>query len=178
VRTPFVRSRHVPTGVPVGVLATITMDAAMVAAARLGGSAFASRRLGPDMIGRWALDLAGGKWRHDDISGEPARPGELALGMLTHYATGIALTQAFLLLPRRKNRPPSLPAATAYGIATAALPLLIMFPSMGYGWFGIRSGEAARIIRIMILGHIAFGLGIGLWAQRVADRRPRAAREE
>jgi hypothetical protein len=157
------RAIRVPVGVPEGVLATITMDAAMVAAGRFGGSAFSSERLDPDVIGRWAADLTRGRWRHDDIRGEPARRGELALGILTHYLTGIILTQAFLLLPRRRNRRPSFAAATAFGIATAALPLLVLFPSLGYGWFGLRSGEAARLNRIMLLGHTAFGLGIGLW---------------
>ena len=61
---------------------------------------------------------------------------------LTHYVTGVVLTQAFLLLPRRGRGRPSFLAGTAYGIATAVLPLLVMFPSMGYGWFGLRSGEA------------------------------------
>lgn len=52
-----------------------------------------------------------------------------------------------------------------YGISTAELPLLMMFPSMGYGWFGLRSGEAGRLNRIMLVGHIAFGVGIGLWVR-------------
>jgi len=167
------RSIRVPAGVPAGVLATITMDVAMVAAARLGGSAFSSDRLDPEVIGRWASDLVRGRWRHDDISSEPARRGELALGILTHYATGVILTEAFLLLPRRGNQRASFPAATAFGLATAALPLLVLFPSLGYGWFGLRSGEAARIDRMMLLGHLAFGVGIGLWAPRFMERRPR-----
>lgn len=58
----------------------------------------------------------------------------------------------------------------AFGIATAVLPLLVLFPSLGYGWFGLRSGEAARLERIMLLGHTAFGVGIGLWAPRFAER--------
>ncbi len=145
----------------------------MVAAGRLGGSAFTSDRLGPDVIGRWAADLVRGRWRHDDIRSEPARRGELAVGILTHYGTGVILTEAFLLLPRRGNGRPSFPAATAFGIATAALPLLVLFPSLGYGWFGLRSGEAARLDRIMLVGHTAFGVGIGLWAPRFAKRRSR-----
>ena len=173
MRAVHIRSRCVPAGVPAGVLATLTMDAAMVAASSLGGRAFSSKRLDPDMIGRWAAGLMAGRWRHNDISIEPLKRGELALGMLTHYTTGIMLTQAFLLLPRRGNGRPSLPAAAAYGIATSALPLLIMFPSMGYGWFGLRSGEAARLIRTMLLGHVAFGLGIGLWTPLFSRRRPR-----
>ncbi len=169
------RSIRVPAGVPAGVLATVTMDIAMVTAERFGGSAFTSERLGPDMIGRWAADLARGRWRRDEIeiTSEPAVRGELALGMLTHYATGVILTEAFVLLPRSGNDRTSLAVGTAYGIATAALPLLVMFPSMGYGWFGLRSGDAARLNRIMLLGHAAFGIGIGLWAPRFAARRPR-----
>jgi hypothetical protein len=163
---------HVPAGVPAGVLATITMDGAMVAAGRLGGAGFTSDRLGPDMIGRWASGLLRGGRRHGDITSETPVRGELALGIITHYLTGIALTQAFLLLPRRGRKRPGLAAATAYGIATAVLPLLVMFPSMGYGWFGLRSGEAARLDRIMLVGHTAFGVGIGLWGPHFVERRP------
>jgi Protein of unknown function (DUF2938) len=162
---------QVPAGVSAGVLATISMDVAMMAAGQLGGSAFTSDRLGVDVIGRWAAGMAHGRFRHGDIRGEPARPGDLALGLVTHYATGIILTQAFLLLRRPENGRSSLPAGTAFGIATAALPLLVLFPSLGYGWFGVRSGEAARLNRIMLLGHTAFGAGIGLWAPRFAQRR-------
>jgi hypothetical protein len=167
------RLTRIPAGVPAGVLATITMDGAMVAASVLGGSAFTSERTGPDMIGRWAADLVRGRWRHADIRNEPAQRGELGLGLLTHYATGIILTEAFLLLPRPGNGRPSFAGGTAFGIATSVFPLLVMFPSMGYGWFGLRSGEAARINRIMLVGHAAFGIGIGLWAPRLARRRPR-----
>ncbi|MGZ6270175.1 MAG: DUF2938 family protein [Candidatus Limnocylindrales bacterium] len=164
------RSIRVPAGVPAGVLATITMDGAMVAASRFGGSAFTSDHLGPDVIGRWAADLVRGRWRHGDITSEPARRGELGLGILTHYGTGIILTQAFLLLPRRANGRPSFPGGMAFGIATAALPLLVLFPSLGYGWFGLQSGEAARLERIMLLGHTTCGVGLGLWAPRFAAR--------
>jgi hypothetical protein len=167
------RSISVPAGVPAGVLATITMDAAIVAASYLGGRAFTSRRTDVDVIGRWAADLLRGRCRHDDITSEPPRRGEVALGLLTHYGTGIILTQAFVLLPRRGDRRPSFLGGTAFGIATAVLPLVILFPSMGYGWFGLRSGEAARIDRIMLVGHTAFGIGIGLWAPRFAGRRSR-----
>ena len=95
---------RIPAGVPAGTLATMTMDLAMLAAARFGGPAFRSDRLGPDVIGRWAYGLSRGRWRHADIRSEPAPRGELVLGILTHYATGIVLTQAYLLLSRRSGR--------------------------------------------------------------------------
>lgn len=162
---------QVPAGIPAGVLATVTMDAVLVAAAVAGGSALDSRRLGAGMIGRWASGLARGRWRNDDISSAPAQPGEVALGLLTHYGTGVGLTQAYLLLASRGRGRPGFAGGLAFGIATAVLPLLVMFPSMGYGWFGVRSGEAARLNRIMLVGHIGFGVGIGVWAPFFARRR-------
>jgi hypothetical protein len=173
MRVSHARAIRVPAGVPAGVLATLTMDAALVAASRVGGSAFTSNGLAPAVIGRWAADLVRGRWRHRDIRRAPARRGEVALGIVTHYVTGIILTQAFLLVPRRGDGRPGFPAATAFGIASAGLPLLVLFPSLGYGWFGLRSGEAARLDRIMLLGHTAFGVGIGVWAPRFAGHRPR-----
>ena len=165
-----INSIRVPAGIPAGVLATITMDGAMVAASAIGGRAFSSDRADLNAIGRWAANLLRGRWRHGDITMEPAQRGELWLGLLTHYVTGIVLTETFLLLPRRDAARPSFPGGTAFGIATAVLPLLVLFPSSGYGWFGLRSGEAMRLNRIMLLGHTAFGVGIGLWAPRFAPR--------
>ena len=57
------RLADIPAGIPAGTLATLTMDVAMVAAAELGGPAFNSDRVGPDMIGRWAANLARDNWR-------------------------------------------------------------------------------------------------------------------
>ncbi len=167
------RSLQVPAGVPVGALATLGMDAAMLAAARYGRGAFSSDLIGPEVIGRWAAGLMRGRWRHDDIMTEPRQRGELGLGILTHYATGVALAQVFLTLARSGGRNPTLLEATGYGVATSVLPLLVLFPSLGYGWLGLRSGDAARIDRAMLLGHVAFGLGIGLWASRLAPRHDR-----
>ncbi len=150
--------------VPVGVLATATMDAAMLGAAAVGGKAFSSERLSPQIIGRWAAGLLRGQFRHEDISTEAPVRGELALGMATHYATGIALTGAFMLASRRRR---TVGRAVAYGVATSAFPLFLMFPSMGYGAAGRRSGEAARMTRSMLVGHVAFGAGIGIWAGRL-----------
>ncbi len=168
-----VRSMPGRDAIQAGVLATMTMDAAMVAAGCLGGSALASDRLGPEMIGRWAAGLPRGRWRCADITSEPAQRGELAMGIVTHYVTGIALTQAFLTLSRRRSGRSGVAAGAAFGIATIALPLLVLFPSMGYGWLALRSAETARLNRIMLLGHAAFGVGIGIWAPRFVERRPR-----
>lgn len=161
-----------PSSIAVGVLATVTMDAALVLAGRLGGEAFTCDKLAPEIIGRWAGALCRGKWRHDDIVAEPKTHGELAMGLATHYVTGFSLTSAYFGLVRLARVRPGPLKATAFGAATALLPFLILYPSWGYGWFGRRSDDAVKMTRIMILGHTAFGAGIGVWTEVLSRRAP------
>jgi hypothetical protein len=146
------------------------MDAALVAAARIGGEAWSCPRLGIDVIGRWGAGLARGHLLHDDASLERAQATDVLAGLVTHYATGIALTEAFILAPCRPAGHGR--SAVGYGIATAAFPLMVLFPCLGYGFLGLRSGEAARLARIMLLGHVAFGLGIGWGTALLTGRSP------
>jgi hypothetical protein len=152
-----------PASVTVGVLATLSMDAVFLAASRLGGPRFTSDKVGLELVGRWTGSLARGRLRHADMAAEPALRGEAALGLAVHYVTGIALTAAYYALLRGGGRRPSVMSAAAYGAATALLPLLVMYPSWGLGPCARRSGEAWRLVRIMLLGHSAFGIAIGLW---------------
>lgn len=165
------RSASLGDSVAVGVLATLTMDAAFVGMSGLGGASFASDKTGPDLVGRWAAGLARGRMRHDDIAEEPHVPGEVALGLATHYLTGIALSGTYSALLRGCGLRPTMLTALGFGAASAALPLLILHPSYGYGCCAHRTAEAARIAKIIFLGHVAFGAGIGVWS--AALRRAR-----
>lgn len=147
-----------------GMVATVTMDVAMVLAALLAPGVFASEKNSPEMIGRWAAGLCRGCGRHEDISAETPVRGELWTGLAAHYVTGITLTTGYLEAARRSGRRPGVGGATAYGLATSVLPLLLMYPSMGYGLGGRQSGDARRLVCSMLFGHAAFGAGIGLWA--------------
>ncbi len=167
LRDPRVRA------VVAGTLATATMDAALVAAAQADPGRFSTARLQPGPIGRWAARVARGRWRGADTSGVPATGVETVGGLAVHYATGITLTWLYLAVCRWTGLRPRLHGAAIYGVATSALPLFGMFPSMGYGCCGARSGEAARLLRVMILGHAAFGVGIGLWTAALRLTTPR-----
>ena len=151
-----------PAGVCVGVGATLVMDASMVLASRLAPEVLASEKLDVNLIGRWVGGFRRGPRQGEDITMAPAVPGEVALGLATHYATGIALTQVYLASLQRLGVQSSLGRATMFGVATSALPLLVMFPSMGYGVGGRQSTDRWRMRSVMLLGHTAFGAGIGL----------------
>ena len=162
----------VPPSITVGVLATLSMDAVFVAASQLGGSRFASDKIGLELVGRWAGGLARGRLRHADMAAEPPLRGEAALGLAVHYLTGIALTQVYYEVLRRGSRKPGVLSATAFGAATALLPLLVMYPSWGLGPFALRSDDATRLLRIMLIGHTAFGAAIGAWSMLLKRSSP------
>jgi hypothetical protein len=153
-----------------GVGATVVMDASMVVASRLVPRVFATEKLDVNLIGRWVGRRGSHPLPGEDITGLPAVRGEVALGVATHYATGIALTGMYLAGARRVGVRPDPVTATAFGVATAVLPLLVMFPSMGYGVAGRHSGEARRMCAVMLLGHTAFGAGIGLFTRPTRPR--------
>jgi hypothetical protein len=164
------RISRVPVAVRAGVGGTLLMDASMVVAGRLVPQVFATEKLDVNLIGRWVGRLANRPRSGQDITGRPAVRGEIALGLATHYVTGITLTQVYLAAVRRADVRPDLVTATAFGVATAALPLLVMFPSMGYGVGGRHSGDAWRMSAVMLLGHTAFGAGIGLFTRPTRPR--------
>jgi hypothetical protein len=146
------------------------MDASMVVASRLVPQVFATEKLDVNLIGRWVGRRGSHPPRGEDITGLPAVRGEVALGLATHYVTGIALTQVYLAAVHRAGVRPDPVKATAFGVATAALPLFVMFPSMGYGVGGRHSGDARRMSAVMLLGHTAFGAGIGLFTRSTRPR--------
>ena len=135
----------------------------MVLASRLAPAVFATEKVDVNIIGRWVGGLGRRPRRGDDITASPMVRGEAPLGLAAHYLTGIALTETYLMGLRRLGLRPGPIKATAFGLATAVLPLFVMFPSMGYGYCGRHSGDARRLGSIMLLGHTAFGAGIGVW---------------
>ena len=120
---------------------------------RPGSSAeHASRRTRSD----WSSWAAGQAALPEDASGTTTWPrsrrfaARRLMGLAVHYVTGVALTQAYYEALRRGGRKPGVLSATAFGAATALLPLLVMYPSWGLGPFALRSGEASRLLRIML----------------------------
>ncbi|HEY7587917.1 MAG TPA: DUF2938 family protein [Thermoplasmata archaeon] len=142
--------------VVVGVVGTLTMDI-------VGGGVL--RRLGilrllP--IGRWAAYLVHGKARHEDITKSPPIRGERSITALVHYAIGITLASFYLAaLGWFGFGPPAWWTAIPYGLATSILPFLLMFPSMGYGFFGLKSQPKYFLLRQSLVNHFFFG--VGLW---------------
>ena len=120
--------------VVIGILATISMDVLSVTALKLGWIAF----LPPRLTGRWFASMARGQFVHSDIGQAPPINHEMAVAAPMHYVIGITLALVYLLASSSLGLSPRSPIpALGFALCSSVLPWLLMFPAMGYGWFGL-----------------------------------------
>jgi hypothetical protein len=143
--------------VVIGVGATVVTDVWAFARQRF----FAIPPPDYGLVGRWFAYMARGKFRHERIAAAPPVRGELALGWLAHYATGIAFAGVLLaLFGLDWARAPSLAPALFVGVASVAAPFLLMQPGMGAGIAASRT-PCPPVARIRsFLTHAVFGAGL------------------
>jgi hypothetical protein len=150
-----------------GALATYGMG---VVAVRVAAPALGMKP--PSGLGRIG-QMFPGWFTHDDIATAVPRTHEAAVETVAHYALGVTLGAGYALLLRvPRPRPSSLGRATAYGVATTALPWFWMFPARGRGIRGFRHHDP-RLPTFALCTHIAYGVGleVGLRLADLARRR-------
>ena len=145
----------------VGVLATITMDVLSFTALKLRLIAF----LPPRMTGRWFGLMSQGHFVHSDIAQAPTLSYEMAIAVPIHYAIGITLALVYLAMSSTLGlNPRNLPIALGFALSTSFLPWLLMFPAMGYGWFGTHGPPGTRLFLSSLVTHCFYGLGLWMGA--------------
>lgn len=117
------------------------------------------------LLGRWVGHLFNGRLAHDAIRRTPAIAAELGPGWLTHYAVGIAFAGLLVALQGASwlDKPALLPAL-AWGLTTAATPLLVLQPAMGAGIASTRTPTPLKSSLRSLANHAVFGLGLYLSA--------------
>jgi hypothetical protein len=116
-------------------------------------------------MGRWVGHWRQGRWAHDAIAKAAPVRGELALGWLLHYLTGIAFSGLLVGVSGAAwTRKPSLLPALLVGIATVVAPLFVVQPAMGAGIASSRTPTPARNILRSLANHTVFGCGLYLAA--------------
>lgn len=152
----------------IGAGATVVMDAWLL---------FLQRRGIPTLnfafVGRWVGHLFRGKIHHSAITrSEPIR-GELSLGWIMHYATGIAFAALLLGLTGMSwAQQPTLLPALAVGMLTVAIPLFLIQPAMGAGIASRKTPNPMRNCLKSLANHSVFGLGMYLTATLIAALTP------
>ena len=148
----------------IGIGATLVMDAWLMLLKYRGVPT-----LNFAFIGRWVGHLLRGKLAHPAIAKAQPIRGELALGWLLHYATGIAFAGLLLAIQGMDwaLRPTLLPALLI-GVGTVLIPLLVIQPAMGTGFASAKTPTPLKNCGKSLLNHAMFGLGLYLSALLIA----------
>lgn len=157
------------TAILVGTGATLVMDAwAIIRRQWLGVPA-----LHYALVGRWLAWLPRGRLRHHPIAASPPVRGELAIGWIAHYLTGIVFAAILLALWGLDwARHPALAPALIVGTGSVAAPFLLMQPAMGAGIAASRTPRPNVARMHSLVTHAVFGVGLYMagWLVRlVAD---------
>jgi hypothetical protein len=149
----------------IGVGATAVLDLWLVVLKALGvpTGSFA-------LIGRWVAHMVRGRFSHASIAdAEPVR-NELAVGWVAHYAVGVAFAAVLVLLQGAGwIQQPSFAPAFLTGVATVAMPLLVMQPAMGSGLAASKTPTPLKNCARSVANHAVFGMGMYLSASALAS---------
>lgn len=145
-----------------GVFGAVLMDITETLAARRGITSGVSIAL----VGRWAVSLVQGIFSHRDIRQTPPYRHETAAGWLFHLIIGGGGVALLFPLGWQLVAGTALPVQPLpyllFGLATSALPWLILLPSFGWGCWGRNGPEGSNALLASTLSHMPYGLGIWL----------------
>lgn len=156
---------HVVLTIAVGLGATLIMDLWGIFLKRAFNTPFPNYCF----VGRWLCYMPEGIFRHGSIGTAPQKRAECAVGWMAHYAIGIAYAVALVLFtsPRWLLEPTLLPAMVL-GLATVAIPFLVMQPSFGMGAAGSKMPNPTQVRFRSLMNHAVFGLGLYISTLAVA----------
>ena len=121
--------------------------------------------LSPHAIGRWFASVARGLVFHSDVGQVSPINHEVATAASAHYTIGVTLALVYLLACAALGLSAGNPlSAFGFALCTSLLPWLLMFPAMGYGWFGARGPAGTRLFLSSLITHGFYGVGLWLAA--------------
>lgn len=150
----------------IGIGATVILDLWIAAGSRLLGIR------GPDwaLVGRWFGHMPSGRFVQEDIVQASPIRGELALGWIVHYVTGIAYGLILVSLwgDEWLRQPTILPPMILLWAFLIA-PFFMMMPGMGEGIAASKTPKPNFERLKSVVGHSVFGLGMYLTAQLIKN---------
>lgn len=151
----------VEQAVALGVGATLVMDIWAALLKRV----FKVPSLNYALVGRWILHMKDGRFQHNSIAAASPKAGELAVGWLFHYLTGVVFAFFFLVLRGQIwLRTPDVLSALVAGLMTVSAPFFIMQPAFGAGVAASKTPQPGTARLRSLMAHSSFGLGLYLSA--------------
>jgi len=150
-------------GICVGVAGTVTMDVLASASRRVGLAAGAKGL----WVGRWYLGIARGQFVHSNIAAAQEQPGEKRAALVGHYVIGITLAVVYVVGAGWVGvSPSSFFVALGYGLATCVFPWFLVFPALGFGFFGRKGPRELKLFTSSLVNHLFYGFGLW-WIAKV-----------
>lgn len=144
-----------------GLCGAVLMDITEMVAAKFGISSGVNVAL----VGRWFLALLQGRFVHTNILHAKPHAHEVMAGWGFHLLIGggcVALFYPLFLMATGLSLSANyLFGGVLFGLATSALPWLILLPSFGWGLFGWRGPVGSNALLASTLSHIPYGIGVG-----------------
>lgn len=159
-------------GIISGVLATIIMDFFARLCIQKNIFTLGDLKIVPALLGRWLANIINTKKIfYDDIRQLSFVRSEVRFGMFAHYLIGLFLGVLFVFICSlifnffETSFLNLILLGIAYGLLTNILPWLIMYPSMGFGFFGQRLSVRKHLILFSCTNHLVYGASLGLIAK-------------
>jgi MFS family permease len=123
-------------------------------------------RTSATFLGKLARQWAHGNFIHDAPFALPDYTGSLIYGVLVHYSIGGVLAALYTLLVRTDTglvRGGS--RAVLYGMCTSVFAWFVLFPSIGFGLFGLDGPPQFPVFRSSLFNHLFYGVGLAISAK-------------
>ncbi|MCW1933885.1 DUF2938 domain-containing protein [Pararhodobacter zhoushanensis] len=152
-------------GALIGIGATVAMDLWAILQNRLLGRGMMTW----GVVGRWFWHLRDGTVFHDDIATAAPAPQEVALGWLSHYATGLVYGVVFVLIVGQGwLAQPRFVPAWIMGLLTVSAAWFLLQPGMGLGWGAAKTPNPWTVRALNLVDHTVFALGLWVTALLLA----------
>lgn len=159
----------IPIGIFSGLFATVIMDFFARLCIQKNVFTLGELRIVPPLLGRWLANIINTKKIfYNDIRQLSSLNNEVRFGIIAHYLIGIFLGVLFIFICSlffnsfETSFLNVLLAGIAYGLLTNSLPWLIMYPSMGLGFFGQKLSIQKQLILFSCTNHLIYGASLGL----------------
>ena len=147
-----------------GAGATLVMDMWMVLMKALGVPT-----LNFAFVGRWVGHACQGRFTHSSIGHALPVRGEVALGWIAHYVTGVVFALVLVWVEGVAwLQAPTFVPALVLGVVTVAVPLLVIQPAMGAGFASSKTPTRGKNCLRSLINHGVFGMGLYLAALVIA----------
>jgi hypothetical protein len=102
-----------------------------------------------------------GTFKHQNIASSAQKHLECTVGWTAHYLIGVVFALGLVLVasPGWLQQPTLLPALL-FGIATVAVPFLVMHPAFGLGIAASKTPNPSQARLRSLMMHTVFGIGL------------------